>query len=629
VIFVCVARHVGLALAKSAISVEKRVAFAFGCETASDIRLHYFAAAEYQINKRSGGIGKVDNSVGDKVEIMICDVASYLVAMHYMLAFNDESRIVTYWDEPTITMDYESHELHATIHRNWSENKISKMVLSCATLPKEDEIATTLYDFRKRFAMKMDHDEEDEVPLYGYQADEEDDPVERTPAEIHTIDSFDCKKSIAIIDKDSYTVMPHVLFEDYRDILRSADHCEQNKTLLRYLDVREIVRLSEWLVARGWLDVSYQPSRRFKHVKDIHLTSIKEYYLDVLRNVNQEKWGEIHRYMKQSQTSRFSTGTTNQGTFLRKTQSADPTASSSGGQPLARTNSVVASAPVVTPVVANPGILLTTKDAHTLTDGPAIFLAEDVDKIGKFYIQQTNLPESIFLSILEKIERNNAIQKNITMLERQLDDRMQANTSKEAGDKKGKKTERTRLDKESTQWMDQMTALRENIQSVHLPAMFIPNTKPHQGVWLPVNTFVANAFVPRIDETDVREIMGLDVDTQKKLLLILGIGVFSTENPLAYMEIMKRLAYDQRLFLIIASSDYIYGTNYQFCHGFIGKDLTRMTQQKTIQAIGRIGRNNIQQEYTVRFRDDMLVKQLFLRADTNQEAVVMNRLFVG
>ena len=44
VIFICVARHVGLALAKSAISVGKRIAFAFGCETASDIRLHYFAA---------------------------------------------------------------------------------------------------------------------------------------------------------------------------------------------------------------------------------------------------------------------------------------------------------------------------------------------------------------------------------------------------------------------------------------------------------------------------------------------------------------------------------------------------------------------------------------------------------
>jgi hypothetical protein len=90
---------------------------------------------------------------------------------------------------------------------------------------------------------------------------------------------------------------------------------------------------------------------------------------------------------------------------------------------------------------------------------------------------------------------------------------------------------------------------------------------------------------------------------------------------------MKRMAYGQQLFLIIASSDYIYGTNYQFCHGFIGKDLSNMTQQKTIQAIGRIGRNNIQNEYTVRFRDDAVLEQLFRKIDVNIEAVVMSRLF--
>jgi hypothetical protein len=121
--------------------------------------------------------------------------------------------------------------------------------------------------------------------------------------------------------------------------------------------------------------------------------------------------------------------------------------------------------------------------------------------------------------------------------------------------------------------------------------------------------------------------MGIDVDNQRKLLLILGIGVFSQQSNPQYAEIMKRLAYEQRLFLIIASSDYIYGTNYQFCHGFIGKDLHNMTQQKTIQAIGRIGRNNIQNEYTVRFRDDAILTQLFSTIEHNKEAIVMSRLF--
>ena len=123
--------------------------------------------------------------------------------------------------------------------------------------------------------------------------------------------------------------------------------------------------------------------------------------------------------------------------------------------------------------------------------------------------------------------------------------------------------------------------------------------------------------------------MALDIDDDKKMLLLLGIGVFMDENTanLRYMEIMKKLAYEQKLFVILASSDYIYGTNYQFCHGFIGKDLQNMTQQKTIQAMGRIGRNQTQNEFTIRFRNNEMLTQLFQRPLENKEANVMNRLF--
>jgi len=188
ILFVCVARHVGLSLAKSAISLEKKVAFAFGCETASDIRLHYFSAVDYTINKRSGGIGKVDNSNGRNVEIMICDAQSYLTAMYYMLSFNEPEKLLTYWDEPTITMDYIDHPLHEIIQRNWQQNKIPNMILSCATLPREEELPDSISNFRCTFP----------------------------GAEIHTITSYDCKKSIPILNKDGYCVLPHMLYNDIK-----------------------------------------------------------------------------------------------------------------------------------------------------------------------------------------------------------------------------------------------------------------------------------------------------------------------------------------------------------------------------------------------------------------------------
>jgi hypothetical protein len=595
IIFVCVARHVGLALAKSAISVGKRVAFAFGAETASDIRLHYFAAADYTIHRKSGGIGKVDNSNGTKVEIMICDVASYPVAMCYMKAFHPLDQTILYWDEPTISLDSESHELHELIQNVWTKNQVPNVVLSCATLPKKDELGPLVHSFQSKFSHVED------IPLNP---------------QVHVIDSYDCKKSITLLNKDGQIVLPHLLFVSYRELMECVEHCDRNRSLLRYFDVAEIVRFLQYVGADA--------TKAFKHVSDITLLSIKLYYLDTLRNMDVDEWPQIHAHIKNTLGPRFSLEKVSKD--IRKIQSMSTSASSSmlsktQGQSLVRTQSV--SYPLQNSISAGKGILLTTTDAHTLTDGPTLYLAEDVDKIGKFYVQQSKIPDQVFRAIQEKIERNNAINKQISALEKEAEDK----AGKPAADD-SKKAEKEPASKEMQRLLERVATLRENLHTVHLSPAYIPNTKAHQDIWIPTEyQHVKNAFVAHVDEEDVKEIMGLSVDNQKKLLLILGIGVFSLDLDKAYMEIMKRLAYTQRLFLIIASSDYIYGTNYQFCHGFIGKDLANMTQQKTIQAIGRVGRNNIQQEYTVRFRDDAVIERLFRRVERNLEAENMCRLF--
>jgi len=90
---------------------------------------------------------------------------------------------------------------------------------------------------------------------------------------------------------------------------------------------------------------------------------------------------------------------------------------------------------------------------------------------------------------------------------------------------------------------------------------------------------------------------------------------------------MKELAHRQLLYLIIASTDYIYGTNYQFCHGYIGKDLGKLTQEKLIQAVGRVGRKNVMADYSIRLRNDDLIMRLFMKSENNTEVMNMNRLF--
>ena len=121
---------------------------------------------------------------------------------------------------------------------------------------------------------------------------------------------------------------------------------------------------------------------------------------------------------------------------------------------------------------------------------------------------------------------------------------------------------------------------------------------------------ITNEFSCEITDSVVEEIMLLNIAKPWKILLLMGIGVFDKNPNIKYMEIMKKLAENQKLYLIIASSDYIYGTNYQFCHGYISKDLSHLTQEKLIQAFGRIGRKNNQLDYTIRLRDDELAKKI-------------------
>ena len=578
VIFVCMARHIGLALAKSAISMQRKIAFAFGCETASDIRLHNYSASTFTKNKKSGGIAKIDNSDGILVELMICDVKSYTVAMNYMLAFHSATRLIFYWDEPTITLDYKEHELHADIHRNWKENKIPNIVFSCATLPHESEIMPVLMDFREKFGS------------------------DGSDIDIQTITSYDCKKSIPILTKEGVCAMPHSMYSEYSDLMQCVQQCESNKTLLRYFDLSEIVKFVFYVNKSGFIPDGLATDDYFQHIRDITMDSMKLYYLEVLKRIPEVHWSTIYKHCMSTVKNKF----------------AKP----------------------------SQGILITTEDAYTLSDGPTIFLCDEVSKIGNFYIQQSKIPTEIFQSVLQKISKNNELSSAIERLEKKIEDiESKFSSGKEetngggggggGSSKKGKKKssfneKKSERNPELLQLYNEIDTLRKQVHYLAMDPKYIPNTRPHQKQWAPLpdgNTYFENAYVGKIDETTVKEVMSLNIEMHLKVLLLLGIGMFIQDVHPTYLEMMKTLAMQQDLFMIIASSDYIYGTNYNFCHGFIGKDMTNMTCQKTLQCMGRIGRGNTQQSYTIRFRENDMIYKLFKPSDTNIEAENMCKLF--
>jgi hypothetical protein len=615
VIFVCAARHVGLALARSAISINKKIAFAFGCSSAQDVRLHYFAATDYTVNKRTGQIRKVDNSVGDKVEIIICDIRSYIPAMFYMLAFNKPENIITYWDEPTITLDYNSHDLHKVIKKNWSQNLIPNFVLSSATLPKMEELTETIADFHNKFKNSI----------------------------ITNIVSHDCRKTIPLIDNNGYTIMPHYLDNTYNNILTIVAHCESNLTLLRYFDLKEASDFISYIEKHGYNNAKTRFERNFACIDDIDMKSIKIHYLRVLKSIKPENWSTIYGHFISCRTKR-----------LPFNNSVDPKGnkivnniSKYSGQSLTRIASeqVTSNHTNISEPNGSSGVYITTKDAYTLKDGPTIFLADDLQKIAKFCIQQSNIPAVVMKDIMEKITYNNEINNKIAELENDLEIEEQRLASKMTngtgnGNSAGQRKDRKKASKIAENKIEKTTSIKLSktkediaaykslIKRATLDDIFIPNKLPHLQKWAE-NLNINSSFTSKIDDDIIASIMLLkDVDDSWKILLLLGIGVFTEHKSIAYTEIMKKLADSQKLYLIIADSDYIYGTNYQFCHGYISKDL-ELTQEKIIQALGRIGRNNIQQEYSARFRDDSQIKILFHKYESEEkpEVINMNILF--
>ena len=125
----------------------------------------------------------------------------------------------------------------------------------------------------------------------------------------------------------------------------------------------------------------------------------------------------------------------------------------------------------------------------------------------------------------------------------------------------------------------------------------------------------------------IEKILMLDIDDYWKILLMMGIGVFSLDHNKKYLEIMKELAQDQKLYMIIASPDFIYGTNYQFCNEYISKDLENISQEKLIQAFGRVGRTKYNQKYSIRLRSNKIIDTILLPEKNKIEVRNMNKLF--
>ena len=188
---------------------------------------------------------------------------------------------------------------------------------------------------------------------------------------------------------------------------------------------------------------------------------------------------------------------------------------------------------------------------------------------------------------------------------------------------KEKKMRDERVSPEVKKIQKEIELLQSSIRPISLPNVYIPNKLEHLTRFSQEDK-LSVAFASDVDALTIEKVLSTDMEASWKVLLMMGIGVFSAKATPRYLELVKEQVMKQKMYLIVATSDYIYGTNYQFANLYLGKDM-KLSQEKLIQTLGRVGRGK-QVPYAIRLRDDSFAKILFTPQDSPESRIMM-RLF--
>ena len=119
-----------------------------------------------------------------------------------------------------------------------------------------------------------------------------------------------------------------------------------------------MVDLIYYVNKHNLIQEQFNIENHFENISDITIMSLKMYYLDVLMLLR-DNYEKVSKYFNDK--------------YKSKKQSF---------------------------------IKITTNDSYTLTDGPTIFISDNVKKLGLFYLQVSKIPETELDTILETIQRN-------------------------------------------------------------------------------------------------------------------------------------------------------------------------------------------------------------------------------
>ncbi len=408
-------------------------------------------------------------------------------------------------------------------------------------------------------------------------------------AHVEYIESYDQTTNLMIYDEYGNIIMPHMYFENYDKMIEFLNY--QGKKYYKFYNCNECCKFILYYdkyINHDFID------KTFHSLDNVTMDIIKDSYVECLKSIESKEWINIrNQYFKLY--------------------------------------------PLSTILNDEIGCNLTTNHAYSLTNGPTLYISDQVQNICKYLLFIAKLKQEILNEINKKIKYNSEISNTLIKKRKDYEDKLEKYKDNE------KIMENMRLPQDVIELQRQIETLENRIYSLHLDNKYKPNTRDHFQVWNSARSYDnEDVYTSHIEDYDIKKVMELyTIDSLYKILLLMGIGIFSNEimscssnhnidikeENNKYVEIMKGLAEQKALYLIIANSDYIYGTNYQFSHCYLGKDMKNMSQEKVIQCIGRIGRQEKNKHFSFRFRCKEQIQLLYNIPNISIEAENMNKLF--
>ena len=112
---------------------------------------------------------------------------------------------------------------------------------------------------------------------------------------------------------------------DYEELIACVNYCMANMMLLRYFDLGEVVKFIEYVNDFGHLQEELKIHNYFDGIEDVHMKSLKVYYLTLLKRIPQERWSDVYNAMLLKQIYKYEL--TYLGQQIRKTTSVGPSQS--------------------------------------------------------------------------------------------------------------------------------------------------------------------------------------------------------------------------------------------------------------------------------------------------------------